>query len=117
MSTRNLSKDVSRVVRGLLAERRVTVQEFAGSIGLPNTTVARWINQRGISDTDGLETVAAGLSKLDGLEHIDVPELLRLAILSRPQGHDPDGIVAAIDRVRPPRTPRPRVVPQDETGT
>ena len=68
-----LSQGVASVVRGLLAERRITVQEFAVSIGLPKSSVYRWVNQDGTFDVNKLEAIAAGLG-------IDQLELIRLAL-------------------------------------
>lgn len=118
MSTRKLSKDIARVVRGLLAERRVTVQEFADSIGQPKTTVYRWINESGVSNTDGIDPIAEGLSHLEGLDGMDAAELVLLALRARPE-LDEGGLADAIERVRPPRRKGGdlRSIPEPETGT
>jgi transcriptional regulator with XRE-family HTH domain len=77
--TRSLSKDIAKVVRGLLAERRITVQEFAATMGEPNSSVARWINGGGTFKTDKLDDMADAL----GMETAD---LVMLAISKRQAG-------------------------------
>jgi transcriptional regulator with XRE-family HTH domain len=99
--TRSLSKDIAKVVRGLLAERRITVQEFAAKMGEPNSSVARWINGGGTFKTDKLDDMADAL----GMETAD---LVMLAISKRQAGGlsaateaEREDLRNAIDRVRP----------------
>jgi transcriptional regulator with XRE-family HTH domain len=110
MSTRELSKDVARVIRGILAERRVTVQDFAAQVGQPYSSVARWVNQGGSFKMDRLDDMADALG-------MDAAELVLLALRTRPKGDD-GGLADAIEEVRPPKRASPlRSIPRRETGT
>ena len=113
MSTRRLSNDIARVVRGLLAERRVTVQEFAATIGHPNSSVARWINQGGKFNTDVLEDIAEGLS-------MDVADLVQLARITRSTSDaERADLLRAVERHNPPAPPVPPITNDNpgQTGT
>lgn len=105
----SLSKDIARVVRGILAEREINGVQFAETIGHPNSTVNRWLKGGAIS-SDAIEDIAAGLGW-------DPVELIRTAIRTRPQGDDPGGLGAAIDRIRPDRGGNPTKRTRSETGT
>lgn len=75
--TRRLSTDVARVIRGLLAERQITTKDFAAAIGLPNSTVDRWL-KGGKMSTDALDPLAQGLN-------LSVEQLVALALAKRRQ--------------------------------
>lgn len=113
MSTSRLSKDIARVVRGLLAERRVTVQEFAATIGHPNSSVARWINQGGKFNTDILEDIATGL----GLDPADLVMLARAT--SRVTDAERADLLRAVERMTPRTPPAPPITNDNpgQTGT
>lgn len=99
--TKSLSKDVARVIRGILAERQMTVQQFAARMGEPNSSVARWVNGSGTFKTDKLDAMADALD-------MDTAELVLRAVAKR--GTTPaeqEDLRRAIDRVRPPQRPTP----------
>lgn len=92
---KGLSGDIAKVVRGILAERQMTVKEFAAVMGQPNSSVSRWINQGGSFKTDVLDDIAEALD-------MDTLDLVQLALAKR-RSDASAGLSDAIDRVRPKR--------------
>lgn len=66
--TQSLSADIARVIRGMLAERQIHINEFAEKMGEPKTSVYRWINGGGTFKTDKLDAMAAAL----GMDPLDL---------------------------------------------
>lgn len=71
-----MSADVARVVRGILAERKVNTKDFARMAGIPASSVDRWLWRGGTFSVDSLEAMADAL----GMTSID---LMRLALGKR----------------------------------
>lgn len=86
MTDQRLSTDIARVIRGILAERKIHLNEFADQMGEPKSSVYRWINDGGTFKTDKLDDMAEAL----GMTTLELVErALRARREAEASGADP----------------------------
>jgi transcriptional regulator with XRE-family HTH domain len=93
MEDKRLTRDIARVVRGILAERKMTVTQFSALMGEPNSNVSRWVSGAGPFNTDKLEAMAEALG-------MSVPDLVALALERRATAAERQDLRAAMERKR-----------------